>query len=90
MKMVKYNINNYIFIKLTDYGKELIIKKHGYSYFEACVESNKREGGYYQLQCHEVMNYFGEHLYNGCKMPFEPTVCFRRADLENYTEGDNG
>ena len=36
--MVKYNVNNYIYIKLTDYGKELIIKEYGYSYFEACDE----------------------------------------------------
>lgn len=84
--MVKYNINNYIYIKLTDYGKQLIIKEYGCSYFEACVESNKQENGYYKLQCHEVMRYFGEHLFNGCEMPFETTVYFDKHELEYIGE----
>lgn len=79
--MVKYNVNSHIYIKLTDYGKEIIIKKYGYSYFEHCVEANKEENGLYRLQLHQVMNYFGEHLFNGCEMPFETTVYFDKFEL---------
>lgn len=80
--MIKYNVNNHMFVKLTDYGKELIINKYGYGYFNACVESNKQDNGYYRLQCHSIMNYFGEHIYNGCKLPFEPTVYFDETEID--------
>lgn len=80
--MVKYNLNYHMYIKLTDYGKNLIINKYGHSYFKACVESCKQDNGYYRLQCHEIMRYFGEYLYNGCKMPLEPTVYLEESELE--------
>lgn len=83
---LKYNVNYHMYVKLTNYGKELIIKKHGYDYFEACIESCKQENGYYQLQCHEVMSLFGDHIGNGCKLPFEPTVYFDSKDLESVQE----
>lgn len=83
--MIKYNINNYMYIKITDFGKELIINKFGYSYFENCVEKNKKDNGYYQLQCHHIMNYFGEHIYNGCKLPFEPIVYLDEKEIELWS-----
>lgn len=83
MTKVKYNVNYHMYVKLTNYGKELIIKKRGYDYFEACIESCKQENGYYQLQCHEVMSLFGDHIGNGCKLPFETTVYFDSKDLES-------
>ena len=77
-----------MYIKITNYGKELIIQKYGYDYFESVVESNKQENGYYCLQCHQIMSYFGEHLFNGCKMPFEPTVYFDKQELDfEFAEG---
>lgn len=83
---VQYNVNSHMYVKLTNYGKELIIKKHGYDYFEACIEAYKKANGYYQLQCHQVMSLFGEYIGNGCKVPFEPTVYFDSADLEEASE----
>lgn len=80
--MIKYNVNNYMLVKLTNYGKELIIKKYGYEYFVTCVESKKQNDGYYELQCHEIMHYFGEHCYNGCRLPFEPIVYFDEKEVE--------
>ena len=74
--MNKYNLNYYIYVELTDYGKELIIKENGYSYFKTIVEGNKQKNGLYKLQMHEFMNLLGQHLFNGCKMPCKPTVYF--------------
>ena len=74
--MIKYNLNDFIHIKLTDYGKELIIKDYGIGYYEACVESHKTEEGYYRLQLWTVMSYFGKYLYNGGKLPFDPNIYF--------------
>lgn len=74
--MTKYNLNDCIHIKLTDYGKELIIKDYGKDYFDCCVEVYKTDNGYYRLQLWTVMSYFGKYLYNGCKLPFEPNIYF--------------
>ena len=81
--MTKFNMNDCIHIKLTDYGRDLIIKNYGYPYFKTCVESNKTDQGYYRLQLWKVMSYFGERLYNGCKLPFEMTIYFEKDELES-------
>ena len=87
MTKVKYNVNSHMYVKLTTYGKEQIIKKNGYGYFEHCVEKFKQEDGYYKLQCHTVMDLFGDCIYTGCKLPFETTVYFDSKDLETMQEG---
>ena len=74
--MYKYNLNYYIYVELTDYGKELIIRENGYEYFKILVEGNKQENGLYKLQMHEFMRLLGKHLFNGCKMPCKPTIYF--------------
>ena len=82
MSRVKFNLNDHILVKLTNLGKELIIKKCGYGYFEVIWERNKTNDGYYKGQAHAFINMFGEHLFNGCKMPCEPTVYFLKEELE--------
>lgn len=72
-----------MYVKLTPFGKEKIIEKHGYEYFEHCIESRKQPDGYYELQAHEVMNLFGEYLLNGAQnLPFDLNVYFTEKDLE--------
>ena len=78
----KTNLNYHIYVKLTDYGKELIIKDYGYSYFEVCIESNKQPNGYYRLQMWEVMQMFGRYCFNGCKLPLETGVYFDASEVE--------
>ena len=83
VKKYKFNINYYMYVKLTPFGKEKIIEKCGYEYFEHCIESNKQPDGYYQLQAHTVMNLLGEFCYNGARqLPFETNVYFTDEDLE--------
>ena len=55
-------------------------------YFETIWESEKTSDGYYKVQAYEFMNMFGEHLFNGCKMPCEPTVYFLEEDLEEEND----
>ncbi len=74
--MYKYNLNNYIYVELTDYGKQLIISENGYDYFNILIERNKQKDGLYKLQMHDFMRLLGNHLFNGCKMPCKPTVYF--------------
>lgn len=83
MAKKKFNINSYMYVKLTDFGKQKIIEKCGYGYFEHCIESQKQADGYYQLQAHTVMLYLGEYLYNGARdLPFETNVYFDEGDLQ--------
>lgn len=85
MAKKKFNINRYMYVKLTDFGKKKIIEKCGYGYFEHCIESKKQDDGYYQMQAHVVMRLLGEYLWNGCsqnKLPFELNVYFDEGDLE--------
>ena len=87
MTKYEFNINYYMYVKLTDFGKEKIIEKCGYEYFEHCIESNKQPDGYYQLQAHTVMNLLGEYLYNGNRhLPFDLTVYFTSDDLKLIEE----
>jgi hypothetical protein len=89
MKKYKLNINDYIYVKLTDFGKEKIIEKCGYGYFEHCIESHKQPDGYYQLQAHTVMMLLGEYCYNGARqLPFELNVYFTDKDLEEVVDNE--
>ena len=81
--MVKYNVNYYMYIKITDYGKKSIINKYGYSFFENYIERAKQDNGYYRLQCHEIMSIFGEFLSDSFRIPFEPTVYFDESAIEH-------
>ena len=87
MKKYKFNINDYMYVKLTDFGKEKIIEKCGYGYFEHCIESRKQPDGYYQLQAHTVMRLLGEYLWNGTlNMPFDLNVYFTDENLKSMED----
>lgn len=87
MTKYEFNINYYMYVKLTDFGKEKIIEKHGYEYFKHCIESNLQPDGYYQLQAHTVMNLLGEYLYNGAReLPFDLNIYFTSDDLKSLEE----
>ena len=86
MTKYEFNINYYMYVKLTDFGKQKIIEKCGYEYFKHCIESNLQPDGYYQLQAHTVMNLLGEYCYNGAReLPFELKVYFTSDDLTPQT-----
>ena len=64
-KEIKVNLNNLIKVKITDYGEEHLIEKMGLRSFRDFEKSKKQADGYYILQLHEFMYYFGELLYTG-------------------------
>ena len=85
MKKYKFNLNKYLYIKLTAFGKQKVIDKCGYDYYKTCIEGHKQSDGYYKLQAHEVFNLFGEYLVLWARpdeMPFELNVYFTDEDLE--------
>ena len=66
---IKFNINYHIKIKLTERGEEFLKKKKSY-----ILNYPKDADGYISMQTHEVMNTFGNHMFNGFDVPFETNV----------------
>jgi hypothetical protein len=60
----QFNLNDDVKVKLTDHGRDLLAKKRR-------LTQQPDEAGYTKFQLWELMNIFGEHLYNGCSIPFE-------------------
>ncbi len=78
--MKKFNINNYVKVKLTDYGKEI--------YYHQFDKTNERLGkeiikprmptlddeGYLKDQLWKIMSVFGEYISLGSKQPFDTDI----------------
>lgn len=57
--MKKFNINNHMYIQITEYGWKYLKKTVGQDYIKHCIESphyKKNINGevWYRLQCHQV------------------------------------
>jgi len=78
--MIKYNVNDFVWVKLTAYGKEELEKQHNelsdklkYSMSDYPFKlPEKDKDGYYKFQLWYLMQTFG-HLM-GCKSPFEMDI----------------
>ena len=71
--MQKFNINNYVKIKLTEEGINILKKEHQdiLEYYNNNVDKN----GYVQMKLMEVMNIFGEYCHLGNpNVPFETDI----------------
>lgn len=79
-----FNVNDYVYVKLTKKGKEILQKKikvrqtlldmQGIkSVFEMYPES-KEWAGHHRFQMWELMNIFGEHCFNGAENCFETEI----------------
>lgn len=88
MKKYEFNMNKYIYVKLTDFGKRKIIEKCGIDYYNSCIESEKQPDGFYRLQFHIVFSLLGEYLVLWARpeeIPFELNVYFKEEDLNEVT-----
>ena len=73
MTFAKSNLNDYIKVKLTEYGRKI------YRSSFVCLglpepNINVDEEGYTRFQMHDFINTFGEYIHIGCEMPCEPTI----------------
>lgn len=70
--MKKFNINQYVYIQITEHGWKHLQKTVGRSYIDACIEINKKEINgevWYKLQCHQAfellpIDFGGKTLFN--------------------------
>lgn len=77
--MMKFNINHYVKVKLTEKGIEILKEQHNDIQKYALLlpdfeEPQKDDDGYTKFQLWELMLKFGNHLYNGCEVPFHPEI----------------
>ena len=83
-----FNINNYIEIKLTQYGKDILKEKEDKifteypSLKEYLYKYKVNNRGYLKLQLWEVMNIFGSYLGTCCDAPFEMDIKIKSSDVE--------
>lgn len=76
---MRFNINHYVKVKLTEKGIEILKKQHEDIQKYALLlpdfeEPAKDNDGYTRFQLWVLMCTFGEHLYNGCEAPFNPEI----------------
>jgi len=84
---MKININDYVKIKLTDYGKEVLKEtkeefltsfnkryntKHTVDSFFEKIEYDKE--GYTKFQLWHLMEIFGDYMYNGADNVFDLNI----------------
>lgn len=65
---MKFNVNNYVKVKLTKRGKEIMEE-------EGVMSKPKPDAeGFSKFQMWELMQIFGNYVYNGCEIPFEMEI----------------
>ena len=79
-KWIKTNLNDYIKVRLTDYGIKLYQASYT-KYNLPLPKINYDENGYVEFQMHVFMNIFGETLSCGSKMP-----CYPEVKIQYYDE----
>ena len=73
MTFAKSNLNDYIKVKLTEYGKK-IYRDSFVSLGLPEPRINVDEEGYTRFQMHVFINTFGEYIHMGHELPCETTV----------------
>lgn len=77
---MKFNINNYVRVKLNDYGRQILleqflerraIRPDVFREFNLLQEDNE---GWSKWQMWNFMNTFGEYVHLGAELPFEAEI----------------
>lgn len=76
---MKFNINNYVKVKLNERGKEILKKEWDSrpNIFRSQFEfelPEEDEDGYSKWQLWNLMTTFGEYMWLGCVVPFETEI----------------
>ena len=90
--MKTLNINHNVRIKLTKFGFEKLKKNHEdlrkkFPTVRKFTPPKVDEDGFCEMELWEVMNTFGEDLFNGSiNLPFEPNIQIDEAQFEKADE----
>ena len=89
MNTKKFNINEYVWVKLTPAGEEIYLRSlmtHPPKTREVRMRmslgfANRDVDGYIRFQLWQFMQLFGAHLWNGCDPPFDSSIKIDSKDL---------
>jgi len=87
MLPVTFNINNYVWVKLTPAGVEYH-RKHWEEYGTNISPPTVDKDGFSKFQLWEVMFIFGPLMYNGQSPQTRPFEMAFRFDPEDFTDDD--
>jgi len=74
---MKINMNDKVKVKLSEKGLRLLRLKF-IDYPELFKSYTKvDENGYSEFQLWKLMSFFGEHIGNGCEIPFETDILIK-------------
>jgi len=76
---MKFNINEYVKVRLTEVGRESLRKQHtelfrGYPSPMEYREPEVDAEGFTKFQLWDLMNKLGPGCWNGCQVPFEMEI----------------
>lgn len=88
--MYKFNINDFIKVKLTEYGKKIYEHRYDemirkYPHLRSILsnpELKVDKDGYSEFQLHEFMDCFGSYMYNGAPQIIENNEIYFEKGLE--------
>lgn len=74
-----FNVNHTVFVRLTDYGRQILRDKYAAIYAGDLLEKYpyeepKENLGWSEWQLWGLMNSFGEFMDMGGELPFETTI----------------
>jgi len=80
IEQIQFNINDHVRVKLTDLGRQILIKNHielfgSQDKYKAPEEDAE---GWSRWQLWELMQELGNSCYNGCNVPFETTIILEK------------
>ena len=86
--MKEFNINSFVNVKLTDFGID-ILNQYNESLAQIHPKARKLEiqvdeNGYTSFQLAELMQIFGQYLFESstAPIPFEPTIIISEQELK--------
>lgn len=76
---MKFNINNYVWVKLTPKGEKTLrvsrlVDMELTGLDECAIKPPPEKNGYTQFQLWDLMRLFGESMFNGCELSFETEI----------------
>lgn len=83
--MKKFNINNYMYIQITDKGWKFLKETFNADYIEHRILKQKiqiKNDIWYRIQCYEVFDIFPVTI--GCEPLFEMNVMFDDNDITSF------
>jgi hypothetical protein len=83
MLEVTLNLNDYVYIRMTDFGRQEHKRQYEelrkeFRYLPEDAQIKEDDDGWSRWQLYNIMNIFGHLLYNGAQqLPFETYIKFK-------------